>query len=107
MEKAEESSPAEQLEWLWQLLGEMCRRQPKLRVIVGSRTDVANEFARSWRRHVPLDAFSREDADRFLQEWSQGQMPEDVRQAVFALTLGHPLLMEMAAEVWRDGLEAN
>ena len=102
-ERAEESNPKEELAWLWQLLESIHIVNPHVRVIVGSRHDLAHQPAHAWRQRYKLDSFSRPDSDRFLNSWSENELPADLAAAIFGLARGHPLLTEMAAEIWRDG----
>jgi hypothetical protein len=106
-ERAQENSPEAQLAWLWHLLEAAFQARPNLRLIVASREDIAYPPAKAWRSRHPLEAFSAADSDRFLVAWSEGQIPPDLRAAIFELTRGHPLLTEMAAELWRDGQQAG
>ncbi|MBE7530860.1 MAG: hypothetical protein HS099_14145 [Ardenticatenaceae bacterium] len=102
-EHMEGSTPAEELAGLWQLLAAICQQRPNLRVVVGSREDIADASMREWRRHVPLEAFSAADSAIFLTEWSGKKMPETLIGVIYELAKGHPLLTEMAAEVWQEG----
>jgi len=106
-ERAQESNPEEEMAWLWSLLAEAHVAHPNLRVVVGSRVDVAYQPARAWRTRQPLEAFSREDSDKFLTAWSQWEIPLDLRAAIFNLAQGHPMLTEMAAQLWDDGQKAG
>jgi hypothetical protein len=106
-ERAQESSLEEEMGWLWELLAEAHVVRPSLRVVVGSRVDVAYQPTHAWRTCESLEEFSQEDSDRFLVTWSEGQIPSDLRAAIFGLAQGHPMLTEMAAELWRDGLRAG
>jgi tetratricopeptide (TPR) repeat protein len=102
-ERAQDNIPGPEMEAFWALLEELHYAAPQLRVVVGGREDLAHQSARSWRHQVPLEAFSRSDSAAFLTHWSNGQIPTELCEAIFKLAQGHPLLTEMAAEVWRDG----
>ena len=102
-ERAQDNAPGPEMALFWALLDELHQANPQLRVIVGGREDLQNQTARDWRQHEPLEVFSLADSNLFLQRWSDNQIPPDLRQAIFGLAQGHPLLTELAAEVWRDG----
>jgi hypothetical protein len=86
--------------WLWLWLGAMAVRLPGLRVIVGSRDELAGLTGRE-RQQQPLNFFSRADSDELLRKL--GVAEPAWRAAVFErLAAGHPLLTEMAADLWDD-----
>ena len=86
--------------WLWRWLGQAAIRLPGLRVIVGSREELA-ELARRERRQEALTFFNRTDSDQLLQRLKVTDPAW--RAAVFErLAGGHPLLTEMAADLWRE-----
>ena len=91
--------------WLWAWLGNAAVRLPGLRVIVGSR-EALTGLARREHHQEPLYVFSRDDSDRLLSRlWVDDP---GWRVAVFErLAGGHPLLTEMAADLWRDAQESG
>ncbi len=105
-EWVQDTSSREQIAWLWQVLLACCDAAPGLRVVVGSRVDIACEMAQKWRDHQPLDAYNRQDSDAFLHSQNP-KMPSDVQAEIFALAQGHPLLTEMAAQLWQEGERAH
>jgi hypothetical protein len=106
-ERAQDNTPRQELATFWAMLEELYRANPRLRVVVAGREDVQNPAARDWRQHEPLDVFSPADSDLFLRRWSEDQLPPELRRAIFTLAQGHPLLTELAAQVWRDGRQAG
>ncbi|MCK6628370.1 MAG: tetratricopeptide repeat protein [Anaerolineae bacterium] len=85
--------------WLWAWLGQAAARLAGLRVIVGSREPLTG-LGRRERRQETLPVFEAADSDRLLT--SLGVTDPAWRAAVFErLAGGHPLLTEMAADLWR------
>ncbi|MEW5961709.1 MAG: tetratricopeptide repeat protein, partial [Chloroflexota bacterium] len=102
-ERAQDNAPRPEMAAFWAVLDELHQANPQLRVIVGGREDLQNQSARDWRQHQPLEVFSLADSNLFLQGWSDNQISPALRQAIFDLAQGHPLLTELAAQVWREG----
>ena len=103
-EHAQDNTSGREMGLFWALLEDLHRANPALRVIIGGQEDLALPSARAWRRPESLDPFSEADSDALLRSWSDGQMTPELRRAIFELAQGHPLLTEMAAQLWRDGL---
>ena len=91
--------------WLWAWLTGAATRLPGLRVIVGSRAPL-DDFPRRELRRKPIHVFGRDDSDHLLRKLSVDDPAW--RTAVFErLAGGHPLLTEMAADLWRDAQESD
>ncbi|MBN1991391.1 MAG: hypothetical protein JW953_01715 [Anaerolineae bacterium] len=95
-----EGSDKEYEGWLWAWLSAAAGRLPGLRVIVGSRRPLTGLNQRD-RRQEELPEFDRPHSDELLQKL--GVDDPAWRAAVFdRLALGHPLLTEMAANLWDE-----
>jgi tetratricopeptide (TPR) repeat protein len=91
--------------WLWTWLGNATVRLPGLRVVVGSR-EALGDLTRRERRQEFLATFDQDDSDDLLSKL--GVDDSAWRAAVFErLAGGHPLLTEMAADLWRDAQESG
>ncbi len=86
--------------WLWSWLANAATRLPSLRVIVGSREKL-DGLTRRERRQQNLPIFDRDQSSELLTKL--GVSDPAWRVAVFErLAGGHPLLTEMAADLWRE-----
>ena len=85
--------------WLWSWLSNAATRLPRLRVIVGSR-DKLEGLTQRERRQEPLEVFDRADSEELLHKLDVDNPAW--QSAVFErLAGGHPLLTEMAADLWQ------
>jgi hypothetical protein len=91
--------------WLWQWLKTATDRLSSLRVIVAGRNRLTGVPHRH-REQRNLAPFSAEDSDRLLA--SLGVADPTWRAAVFnRLAYGHPLITEMAGNLWQEALQAG
>jgi len=91
--------------WLWQWLKTATDRLPGLRVIAAGRNRLTG-IPRRNREQRDLGPFSAEDSDRLLT--SLGVTDAAWRSAVFQrLAYGHPLITEMAGNLWQDALKSG
>ena len=104
-EMLQQAGDQDTIGWLWGgLLVRTHRRCAGLRVIVGSREklDLAHDLLALSEQ---VQAFSPKDCDAFLRDC--GLADSALRDAIYALTRGHPLLTNMAVELWRQGQETG
>ena len=104
-EMLQQAGDPDTIGWLWGgLLVRTHQRCAGLRVIVGSREklDLAHDLLALSEQ---VQAFSPKDCDAFLRNC--GLSDAALRDAIYALTRGHPLLTNMAVELWRQGQETG
>ena len=104
-ETLQQAGDPDTIGWLWGgLLVRTHQRCAGLRVIVGSREklDLAHDLLALSEQ---VQAFSPKDCDAFLQDC--GLTDFVLRDAIYALTRGHPLQTNMAVELWRQGQETD
>jgi tetratricopeptide (TPR) repeat protein len=91
--------------WLWAWLSNAATRLPGLRVIVGGREKLTG-LPRRVRRQESLHVFKQDDSDQLLSKL--GVDDPAWRKAVFErLAGGHPLLTEMAADLWQEARQSD
>ncbi len=98
------SADADFRAWLEEeLLPGLLARWPGLRVVLAGREELP------WRadqhRRTALQGWTRSDSDAFLAQW--GVTDDALRKAIFSHCRGHPLLTDMAREVWRAGIDSG
>ena len=104
-EMLQQAGDPDTIGWLWGgLLVRTHQRCAGLRVIVGSREklDLAHDLLALSEQ---VQAFSSKDCDAFLH--ACGLADSALRDAIYAFTGGHPLLTNMAVELWRQGQETG
>ena len=91
--------------WLWQWLKAAVDRLHGLRVIIAGRNKFAGIPTR-YRKQTSLEPFSAGDSDRLLEHL--GVTDPKWRSAVYSnLAHGHPLITEMAGNLWQEAKKAG
>jgi tetratricopeptide (TPR) repeat protein len=98
-ERLMEDADAHHRNWLWGWLTQAVQRYPRLRLVLGGRQPV--RLARGQGRELNLPDLSAVDSDALLAR--QGVTDPAWRQAIYErLAGGHPLVTEMAGDLWRE-----
>ncbi|WP_239394767.1 hypothetical protein, partial [Frankia sp. CiP3] len=86
-----------------EFLDVLIHRQPQARVVIAGREGLPTGGYLTQAR--PLAEWDRSASDRFLAGW--GLADPALQEAVYAHCQGHPLVTDMARQVWQAGQDAH